>query len=61
MKNWKKVVSLGLALIMALSVTACGGKDKEQDRAEMDAVKQGVYKSQDIYLTQQSENGLGKG
>lgn len=57
MKNWKKVVSLGLAFIMALSVSACGGTDKEQDRAEMDAVKQGVYKSQDIYLTQQSENG----
>lgn len=57
MKRWKKVLSLGLALVMSLSVAACGGKDNEQDRAAMDAVKQGVYKSKDIYLAQQSENG----
>lgn len=56
MKKCKKVISLLLAFIMALSVTACGGKEKEIDRAALDAVKQGVYKSQDIYLTQQSNN-----
>lgn len=28
MKNWKKLVSLALALVLTLALTACGGKDE---------------------------------
>ena len=29
MKHWKKLTALGLALALALSLTACGGKQAE--------------------------------
>jgi len=56
MKKIKKILCLALALIMTFSVAACGGKDSEQDRAAMEAVKQGVFRNKDIYVAQQSEN-----
>ena len=57
MKKIKRLLSLILASTMVLSMTACGGKESEQDRAAMEAVKQGVYKSTELYKSEQSENG----
>ena len=57
MKKIKRLLSLILVSTMVLSMTACGGKESEQDRAAMEAVKQGVYKSTELYKSEQSENG----
>ncbi|MBQ7359656.1 MAG: extracellular solute-binding protein [Lachnospiraceae bacterium] len=56
MNNFKRILSLGLAMVMILSLAGCG-KESEQDRVDMEAVKQGVYKSTEIYVAQQSDNG----
>lgn len=52
MKNWKRFVALGIAVVMAVSTTACGGGKKEESKDEETEVS-------DIAFDKETEINIG--